>query len=757
MRRGGVLVGFLAGLSLGPNLLAQGGAPPDSATIVPGRQYRAGGFKRTLLGSDYRMLWTTPIRVPILDLSRFAGGLTPFETGGGLQTRSLHLKNPAGREYHFRSVDKDGAGVLPEKLRETFVAGLVRDQTSSGHPAAGLVAEPLLRAVGILHAPASLVVMPDDPRLGEFREEFAGMLGTIEERPDSGFAGAREVLDSKELFERLIHDPENRVDAREFLTARLVDLILGDWDRHEDQWRWALIEHRWRPIPRDRDAALSRYDGWIVRTMAQLQPKLQQYSAEYPSLGGLIRNAYVLDRRLLSELDRAAWDSVAARVRECLTDAVLAEAVNRMPPEFPPEHRAWVLNALKLRRDHVEDAARDFYERLAKDVDLTATDASEEARIEREPGGSTLITVTAGDQVLFRRRFLRGETEEVRLYLKGGDDRVLMESDPGGSHSPHLRVIGGDGDDTYRATTRPASIRLYDAAGNNRVDPGLHVNTKGWRWDADSIFDRAKPLDAGTHQSVLPTLAIAPDVGLVFGGGGWIDWLGFRKVPYASRFEFHAVFATTRGSGRFSIANIRQRENSPFFFRFSGSASGIESLRWYGFGNDSRQEESDPLFYRVRRNEIRGGAQLGIRLGARDELVVGPLIRWSWTPLSDGFNRGQFIATDRPYGTGSFGMAGAGAELRIDRRDFPGFARKGAALLLRVEGYPALLDADQGVARVRSPGIRRLRAGYDPWPPPLPPSHGGRHQGLGQGPLFPRRDAGRDRAAPGLLRRPFRR
>ncbi len=72
--------------------------------------------------------------------------------------------------------------------------------------------------------------------------------------------------------------------------------------------------------------------------------------------------------------------------------------------------------------------------------------------------------------------------------------------------------------------------------------------------------------------------------------------------------------------------------------------------------------------------------------------------------MSSGFNRGQFIATDSPYGTGTFGMAGASVELRIDRRDFPGFARKGAALLLRVEGYPALLDAERAVARVEAQG-----------------------------------------------------
>ena len=67
------------------------------------------------------------------------------------------------------------------------------------------------------------------------------------------------------LLERLEEDPEERVDSRDYLAARLVDLIVGDWDRHADQWRWAGYERgdrwTWRPIPRDRDNAYSDYEG----------------------------------------------------------------------------------------------------------------------------------------------------------------------------------------------------------------------------------------------------------------------------------------------------------------------------------------------------------------------------------------------------------------------------------------------------------------------------------------------------------------
>ena len=53
---------------------------------------------------------------------------------------------------------------------------------------------------------------------------------------------------------------------RAFLKARLFDMMIGDWDRHRRQWRWAKFERRagWQPIPEDRDTAFSRYEGVIL-------------------------------------------------------------------------------------------------------------------------------------------------------------------------------------------------------------------------------------------------------------------------------------------------------------------------------------------------------------------------------------------------------------------------------------------------------------------------------------------------------------
>jgi len=71
-----------------------------------------GPLHRWILGRHYRDVWTQIIRVERLDLSSFAGGLEPLRTGGGRQTRSLRFRGADGREYAFRSVDKDPSAVI---------------------------------------------------------------------------------------------------------------------------------------------------------------------------------------------------------------------------------------------------------------------------------------------------------------------------------------------------------------------------------------------------------------------------------------------------------------------------------------------------------------------------------------------------------------------------------------------------------------------------------------------------------------------
>ena len=289
------------------------GASPE-ARVVANSRYAAGSFRRFFLGNGYRDLWTAPISVPILDLSTYAGGLTPNRAHIGRQTTSLRLLGADGREYLFRSVDKDPRTVLPEDLRVSLYGKLIKDAVSSTHPYGNILVAFLLRVADILHVSPVIMVMPDDPALGEYRDQFAGMLGLLEVRADENqdlehaFAGAIKVTGSEKLFQRINKSPAHRINGEKFLKARLLDLFIGDRDRHRSNWRWAKMSEPanendpviWEPISRDHDHAFEDIRGLIPLIASNYSPGILEYGPEYPAMYRLTWNGQEVDRRFFS-------------------------------------------------------------------------------------------------------------------------------------------------------------------------------------------------------------------------------------------------------------------------------------------------------------------------------------------------------------------------------------------------------------------------------------------------------------------------
>src|SRR5439155_16861780 len=126
------------------------------------------------------------------------------------------------------------------------------------------------------------------------------------------FAGAENIIDSNELLDDINKDADVRVDPRQFLTARLVDLMIGDNDRHPDNWKWAKLDKNssfWEPIARDRDKAFVSYGGTMLSLARVAVPNLVLFRDQYPDPLALSANASEFDRRLLATLDKAQWDS----------------------------------------------------------------------------------------------------------------------------------------------------------------------------------------------------------------------------------------------------------------------------------------------------------------------------------------------------------------------------------------------------------------------------------------------------------------
>jgi len=277
-----------------------------------------------------------------------------------MTTQTLHLDGADGRRYVFRSVHK-----TPRELLEDFegsaLEGIIQDQMSSFHPTGAPVVARLLDAVEVLHPEPVFMVVPDDPRLGEFRKQFAGLLVLVEERPDDGpdggpgFGGSRKIVQTDALFDLLEEDPANRVAAEELLRARLIDLLVGDRDRSHNNHLWARYDAGdggfvWRVIPRDRDQAFVRFDGIFKALARHYDRRLITFQEAFPDIYGLTRNAWDIDRNLLVGLDRDQWDHTVQGVVGALTDQVIDEAVDRMPREHVAVIGDEMRDALRRRR-----------------------------------------------------------------------------------------------------------------------------------------------------------------------------------------------------------------------------------------------------------------------------------------------------------------------------------------------------------------------------------------------------------------------
>jgi hypothetical protein len=143
---------------------------PDSVNVIAGSEYSAGWTHRLFFGDHYRDTWTTGVKIPYLNLDTTFSGLEPLKKGGGRQTKSLKFMAGNKMRYTFRSVNKDPIKALDYELRETIVADVVRDQTTTQYPYGALAADIMLNQLDVFHAHPQLYILPNSDELVSIRK-----------------------------------------------------------------------------------------------------------------------------------------------------------------------------------------------------------------------------------------------------------------------------------------------------------------------------------------------------------------------------------------------------------------------------------------------------------------------------------------------------------------------------------------------------------------------------------------------------------
>src|SRR5439155_1135642 len=124
---------------------------------------------------------------------------------------------------------------------------------------------------------------------------------------------------------------------------------------------------------RDPDRVVGRLDGVVVWLQGFYWPQVIGFGDDYPSIWRLTFTAQVPDRRLLVDLEKPVWDSVARTLQTRLTDSVIEAAVRRLPPEYFRKSGPVLTRALERRRNHLLQISDRYYALLAGVVDIHAT------------------------------------------------------------------------------------------------------------------------------------------------------------------------------------------------------------------------------------------------------------------------------------------------------------------------------------------------------------------------------------------------
>lgn len=582
------------------------GAYPGEVAIAGGPEYKAGWWKQIWLGKHYRSTWITPVKVPYLNLDTIQGGLTIYKKGGGRQTTSLKFKSGNGTEYTFRSVNKDPAKALDYHLRPSFASGVIRDQTSTQHPYGAMAVAPLLDKVGILHATPTLFVLPDDPKLGPFQAKYGGLFGMLEENPGKPnlegqlFGHADKIDRSSKLFRNFYRDQKIKVDKDEFVRARLFDILIGDWSKHEDNWKWAAYKKEngfivYRPIPRDRDHAFSRQDGvipWLADRRFGI-PNIENFGYQFRDIQSLTFQARHMDRFLMTEAGREVFMEQAQYIQEHITDADIEAAVRRMPAETYEKSGKVVEAKLKNRLRHLQEAAEKYYRLQAREVDVMGSNEEEYFVVDYREDGRLDVQVydTDGDKqgpdLLYSRTFNPGETREVRLWGLGNED--VFDIRGKGPGRIRLRAFGGPGDDAFKGHA-PAKTLLYDKgeSTNYELDGAAkvvnHWNRELYEYDRFRFaYGRLAPILLGGYNKFT-------GFGLVLGA----DWTvrKFGKESYHSRHILTAGLTTESNKSIFYNGRFHQLIQEWDVAVRAYIARPQFNNYFFGLGNDTQKEDA---------------------------------------------------------------------------------------------------------------------------------------------------------------------
>ena len=588
-----------------------------AASIYTKDEIDKSGFFKTIWGERYRKYYGTEVTAPTVRLDTLFGGLKPVRRGGGHQSKSLRLRNENGKEYVMRAQRKVAELYLQsmvfqkqyvfDELQDTFAQELLEDFYTGSHPYAPFTIGDLSDAIGIYHTNPKLYYIPKQSALEDFNFDFGDELYMIEEHAGDGhgdlasYGYSDKLISTDEMLGNLRDDEKYEVDAEMYARARLFDMVLGDWDRHVDQWRWAEFKEKeskkvtYRPVPRDRDQAFSIMgDGFFMGLATRLIPGLrlmEGFKEEIRSVEGFNSSpkTYVLDVAVLSETTKDEWLKEAKYIQDNLTSEVIDRAFLNFPEEVRDGTVVELKRVLLSRIKDIQNTAKEYYKVLNRHAVVVGTDKDDWFEIENLNKQELIVRVYRNidgekKKKFFEKKFHHNDTKEVWVY--GLDDEDRFEVKGNYKSKIKVRLIGGQNNDQYDVGEGGNTI-IYDyKSKKNRLKDVSKAKVK---LTDEYQVNTYQPLKIrNSVNQILPLVGFNPDAGLKIGFTDTYTYNGFRQNPFTQQHSLNAgyYFATSGFEMGYKgeFANTFGKANLEIAAQFT---SPNFAINFFGFGNET--------------------------------------------------------------------------------------------------------------------------------------------------------------------------
>lgn len=578
-------------------------------------------FFKTVWGKKYKDVYATNVEANIGMLDSIFGGVSVVGKSGDLNYKALRLRDRDGNEYTMRALKKNALDLVTkipvttepqsdevdvteetdEKLK--FQDNFDSNFYTASHPYAVMTIPIMADAINIFNTEPKLFYIPKQPELGNYNDEFGDALYYVSIEPNKTSEGLEtfEYPDDVETTDDILIKLRTRgdiaIDEENYIKSRLFDMLIGDWDRESDHWRWAEYYNRdslnvFVPIPRNRNEAFSSFEGsllGVAKTIFGSNRERRVYSDNIQDVRYFNKEGIILDRAILKRSGRSQWTFLAEEIQKKITDSVINNAFSVVPPEVQDETLQEIKETLKARRENLVEIAERYYTYLATLQTIEGSNFNDYFEITRLSDGLTNVKVYPNykgeeREATIDRTFKHDDTNEIWIYGLDGQDTFEIKGDD--NDLIFVRMIGGQGIDKYRLINGENS-KVYDHESNEN---SVEIKNAGSVRFTDvydlNVYDYRKQISRSN--SVITKGGYNPDDGILTGAEYIYQVNSYQRNPFSQQHSAEANYYFDTSSFDFSyngeFANIQNDRNLSFSAYFT---SPNYTVNYFGYGNET--------------------------------------------------------------------------------------------------------------------------------------------------------------------------